>query len=84
MSENVYICQCVIRKCVLYKWPDYPGYGFGIGIGERGAFVDMLEPNSPADLTSVKYNDRILQINGEYQALTPQFKARSAKSTINP
>jgi len=62
-KENT-IKNAVVRKCFLYRWPDYQGLGVGLDFSARGPVVDMLEEDSPADLAKMKYGDRVIEING--------------------
>ena len=54
-----------LRHCHLLTWPYYEGFGFSVLQSGDGCFVKDVESNSPAQLGGIKFNDRILELNGK-------------------
>uniref|UniRef100_A0A8C8JIQ8 PDZ domain-containing protein n=1 Tax=Oncorhynchus tshawytscha TaxID=74940 RepID=A0A8C8JIQ8_ONCTS len=54
-----------LLKVTLRKDPDCGDFGFSVsdGLLEKGAYVNMIRPDGPADQAGLKPYDRILQVN---------------------
>lgn len=54
------------RLCHLRKWPDFSGYGFNLHAerGKTGHYVGSIDPCSPAEVTGLRIDDRIVEVNG--------------------
>uniref|UniRef100_A0A8C7FZZ8 Glutamate receptor interacting protein 2a n=1 Tax=Oncorhynchus kisutch TaxID=8019 RepID=A0A8C7FZZ8_ONCKI len=59
--SSLYLSQSV----TLRKDPDCGDFGFSVsdGLLEKGAYVNMIRPDGPADQAGLKPYDRILQVN---------------------
>jgi len=55
------------RLCRLFKWPDFPGYGFNLHAekGKPGQYIGVVDSGSPAEATGLHEGDRIVGVNGE-------------------
>jgi hypothetical protein len=54
-----------LRHCHLLTWPNYEGFGFSVLQSGDGCYVKDVEAGSPAQLGGIKFNDRILELNGK-------------------
>uniref|UniRef100_A0A4W5QM63 Glutamate receptor interacting protein 2a n=1 Tax=Hucho hucho TaxID=62062 RepID=A0A4W5QM63_9TELE len=63
--EVSYISLYLSQSVTLRKDPDCGDFGFSVsdGLLEKGAYVNMIRPDGPADQAGLKPYDRILQVN---------------------
>ena len=54
------------RLCHLKKWPNFPGYGFNLHerLKQPGHLIGSVDPGSPAEATSLRVDDKIIEVNG--------------------